>query len=352
MKEVTEMKVIGDETYQYTSGYFTDNKWIDNDTIVITRWKDSQEGSCDAFGENELIKLNVVDESIEILCKDKIGWNLVYADKAYYTNGREIVEIDVFTKESKIIYKCENYEEGKKIEYLSITSDGKYMGVGLTDQNENPTKMQAIERETGMVLYEFEAGFEKPFYFANHVMICPTNPKLMYYAHEGITSYISNRMWLYDADTKKKWNMAKQRLDEDGNLGDCFGHEMWAQDGKGMYFVKYPRSSMGQKGIMYVDVETGHMEMIASAYNYWHVSVLENGKYLAADSFEPDKDGRLKAGVIVIDREDHTETFIDLVNRENHPAHPHPMLSPKADKIIYNDMDENNRVIVKVAFLK
>ncbi len=90
----------------------------------------------------------------------------------------------------------------------------------------------------------YERNFKKPFNDVAHLMVCPENHELMFFCHEGETFYISNRLWLYDMGTGKEWNIAKQTLDRDGNLGDCFGHEMWTPDGKGLYFVKYDCSSL------------------------------------------------------------------------------------------------------------
>ena len=36
---------IGDENYHYTSGYYSQNKWIDNDTVVLARATDEKIGN-------------------------------------------------------------------------------------------------------------------------------------------------------------------------------------------------------------------------------------------------------------------------------------------------------------------
>ena len=59
-----------------------------------------------------------------------------------------------------------------------------------------------------------------------------------------------------------------------------------------------------------------------------------------------------KSEVVVVDLSDGSENVIDVAKKEEHPAHPHPQLSPNNDKLIYTSLDENNRVVMKIAFLK
>ena len=70
-------------------------------------------------------------------------------------------------------------------------------------------------------------------------MICPTDKDLFFFAHEGNTEYISNRLWLYDHKSKTMRNIAKQSLNENGDISECYGHEAWSHNGEGLYFVKY-----------------------------------------------------------------------------------------------------------------
>lgn len=358
MRKVIEIKTIGDNKYHYTSGYFTDNKWVDNDTLIIERSEcpsiacDDWEGKADA----ELLKLSLKDGNMEFICRDKIfGYNyLVYDNKIYYSDRKDIKVVDIASKETETLYKNDYFRESDFMAVigLSMTNDGKYLCTYIAGK-EAPTKVVVMERETGRLVYSFmPRKFSNPFNQVSHVMICPEDYQLVYFCHEGTTEYVSNRMWLYDAKTGKQWNIAKQRLDEDGNLGDCFGHEMWAPDGKGMYFVKYPASSILPFGACYVDAKTGKSETRYTGYRYWHIGASPDGKYLAGDTFEPDKSDISKSEVIVIDLSDGSENVIDIAKKENHPAHPHPQLSPKSDKLIYTTLDDNNRVVMKIAFLK
>lgn len=358
MKKVLEIKTIGDAKYHCTAGYFTDNKWIDNDTFVYMRSESPEIGNehRDDRGESEFVKLSLKDNSEKVIMRDSVcGFcYVVFGDKLYYSDGKSLKAVDINTKEVKTLYTNEDYyaDDGNmKMVAPSITNDGKFVSVFIVGKSGN-TKAIVLNAETGEVRYSIEVGFARPFHNVTHVMICPTDPDLLYFCHEGTTEYVSNRMWLYNAKTGKKYNFAKQRLDEDGNLGDCFGHEMWEPGGKGMYFVKYPQSPIKPTGICHVDCETGKIEVAATGYRYWHVGVSGDGKYLMADTFEPDMNDKSKSEVVVVDLSDGSENVIDVAKKEEHPAHPHPQLSPNNDKLIYTSLDKNNRVVMKIAFLK
>ena len=191
--------------------------------------------------------------------------------------------------------------------------------------------------------------FEKPFNVANHLMISPTDKDILFFAHEGSTFYVSNRLWIYDAKTGSERNIAKQRLDRDGNVGDCFGHEMWAPDGNGLYFVKYPCSPIKPCGICYVDVKSGKYELLYSKHKYWHVGVSSDGKFLTADTqYAPHR-----SEVVVIDREKGREFVVDIPYITGiHPCHPHPQLSPDNNRVVYTALDkEDGRTCIKIAYL-
>lgn len=181
-------------------------------------------------------------------------------------------------------------------------------------------------------------------------MICPTNPDRIFFAHEGITFYVSNRLWVYDAREDRAWNIAKQNIDEDRSPGDCFGHEAWAPDSKGMHFVKYPCSPKEPRGVSYVDIETGRIDVLYSKYNYWHACPSRDARFITADTTD---NGTTCSEVVVIDRSDDTETIIDTPEISwNHHCHPHPQMSPNNSKAVYTALDDKGRTGARVAYLK
>ena len=182
------------------------------------------------------------------------------------------------------------------------------------------------------------------------MMICPTNPDLFFFAHEGDTRYITNRLWLAHLNGDM-YNIAAQRLDENGNLIDCFGHECWSSDGKGLYFVKYLCSPEGPRGIGYVDVESKEYCIKYSKYHYWHVSCAPNGKYLAADayiSYDSNFMGTGETAVCFIDMESNKEELLVNVRNRSHPAHPHPQFNTNSTKICFHNLEDEETISVGI----
>ena len=348
MVKVKNRFEISDNEYHYTAGYYTTNIWVDSDTIIAARSK-SHEISKSSGETVELVKVSLSTGEKTVLCNDPIGSShVVYGNKIYYTIGKEIKMVDAQSGESKVIYKDEFFP-GENINLSSpeITNDGKYLSVFVC-RKDMPTVFIVINTVTGKAKKLCEKGFSAPFSTANHGMICPTDPDIIFFAHEGDTHYVSNRLWIYNAKTDKMYNVAKQKLDENGTLGDCFGHESWSPDGGGMYFVKYPVSPVPPKGICYVDIETKEIELLYSAYPYWHVAVSHDNKYLLSDT---QIDG-IDSQVVVIDRADNSETVVDTVKIKVHPCHPHPQMSPDNKKVIYTALNSEGRTCIMGSILE
>jgi len=337
---------IHDDTYHYTAAYYTTNKWVDADTLVLSRSESETIGAMKPEA-CELVLYSCKDQSMKVICNDITNFNsyVVHQKLVYYTNRTQLRCIDLDTGENRLIYE-KDFDEIEAFGGPQITNDGKTVSL-YANREDFGGFFFTVDTQTGRSRKLLTKRFESPFHFANHGMICPENPDLLFFAHEGNTFYISNRLWLYDAKTDKAWNLAKQSLNQCGNLGDCFGHESWAYDGKGMYFVKYPCSPTPPTGICYVDIGTGKHELLYTSYNYWHVGSSQDGRFLLADTLAPDHNE-----VVVIDREDGSETVIDRVKGKAHPAHPHPQMSLDNKKVVYTALDDAGRTGVKITFLK
>lgn len=355
MKSADKIITVTDEDYYYTCGYYSQNRWLDNDNLILSRCiRSSFNMNADKnnIKDVEHVKYTVSTGNIEVI-EGYLGSSdyVVYNDLMYYIKieSRELWVYNDRTKEKRCVCKLE-----RPMCSPHITNDGKYISLFGYANADKPEEQQIgvmgrVNTETGEFEEYLRKTFEKPFDIANHLMICPENPDMAFFAHEGTTQYISNRLWIYDKNLDKAWNLAKQNLDGDGNLGDCFGHEMWAPHGKGMYFVKYPVSPVPPKGICYVDIESGEHKVLYSKYRYWHVGVSKNNRFLLSDTTTGEK----YSEVVVVDTEDNTETIIDAPEITwTHPCHPHPQMSPDCDKVCYTALSEENRTCVKIALLK
>ena len=337
--QVDKIVTITDDVYHYTAGYYVTNKWIDNDTFVGVRAMNEKMHS-----ENELVKISLADGHVEVIDTDVAyeTFSEVKNNKLYYNNADGVVELDLKSDVKRCVCMTD-------AGYLQLTADGEYASV-FTGKEGTPSKFYRVNIKTGEIEKLIELNFSEPFDVANHLMISPTDKDLFFFAHEGDCRYISNRLWLYDARTKKRWNVARQSLNQDGNLGDCFGHEIWAPDGRGLYFAKYAVSPEPPRGICYVDVETGKYKLLYSKYKYWHVGISQDGRYLIADTqYDPHQ-----CEIVVVDRETNEEFVVDMPYMTgSHPCHPHPQLSPDSKKIIYTALDKKSGMTcIKAAFLK
>jgi len=351
MIKIKDRFEISDNEYNYAVGYYTANKWIDNSAFVAARSKNERIASSKA--EVELVKISLETGEKTVLCNDAIGNTsyVVHQNFVYYANanGKQVKEIDTNTGEITVIYEDEFYPDDQsiKISMPEKTNDGKFLSIFYNIKGKE-TLFAVIDVEKRTAKKLCEKVFSEPFSVANHGMICPSDPRIIFFAHEGDTRYVSNRLWIYDDRTGQMYNLAKQNLDINGNLGDCFGHESWAPDGKGMYFVKYPVSPVPPRGICYVDLNTRETKLLYSAFPYWHVGVSPDGRFLLADTVID----YTESDVIVIDQNDKTETFIDNVKVDTHPRHPHPQMSPDNKTVLYTAIDENGMTVIKGAKLE
>ena len=113
MLEKENILTIGDGEYHYSSGYYTMNKWIDNDNVVIARSKNQTIGvKPNPFEDTvELVKVSLKDNKITVLCDDVMNFaqHVVYGSKVYYSTGYELKSVDIDSGEIKVIYKNEFY---------------------------------------------------------------------------------------------------------------------------------------------------------------------------------------------------------------------------------------------------
>ena len=342
---------ISDPVLHYTVGYFTNNSWLDDDNVLVSEGK----GRTD-FSDATIYLVNLVEGTKKTIVEHCRGFNYLLHDTTlFYIRDKVLHSIDLNTNEDKEICTCEY-----GISLPHCTSDGKY--ISWETHKDGRHACYVVEVETGKVELAFEKSFEPPFDCTNHYMICPTDHNKIFFAHEGNTEYITNRLWLWEKDKGMRC-IAKQYLDEDGNLGDCFGHECWAPDGKGLWFVKYPVSPQPPKGLSYVDLEGNQRIAVYGKYPYWHVSCSADGKYLAADTQLRTYAGPIIEGLteeemsLVYDTDcclinletGEEKAVISVVTNSKHPCHPHPALSPNSKWMCFHDFVDGQ---VTVGFVK
>ena len=332
---------ISDPEKHYTQEYFTHNNWLDEDTLII--------GEMDQLDRTEngrilrLFLVNLVEGTKKLVVEKTSTAILVYGRTLYHAPEKTLYAVNLDTLESEEIYTFE-----KKVVLPHITNDGRYMSFEYHQNGcDGGYVLDLKERK---LVDSFTHPFHQPFPMADHVMICPTDHTKVFFAHEGDTRYISNRLWLHEKGKGERC-IAKQRLDEDGNLGDCFGHECWAPDGKGLWFVKYRESTLLPIGLSYVDMEGNQKNAVYGKYPYWHVGCSADGRYLGADAIAKKYDGPriadltdeemeriIECDCCVVDLATGEErSVIKVLSNSVHPCHPHPAFSPNSKWLAFHD---------------
>lgn len=329
------VQAIGESGTDTGRHYFTAMSWMsDNRHIVV-----------DAKINNfrcQYVKFDTVTGKSTVLAEDEQWASGAVSpdDKLYYYKGNKIVAIDLHSLEKRIV--C-THESGKSFQGpLSFTNDGKTMGTYMYDSG-GACSLGTIDVATGNLREVAIPQFEQPYSVANHAMINPVYPDLVYYAHEGKTEFIPDRLWVADMRTGEVKNIYRQKRLDDGTLVEYCGHEMWAASGEGMYFVKYNPSPLKPTGVFYADKWGSHWEFINGDYAYWHACASPDGKHLVADTHE------LVTKIVLIDAQ--TKTSKLLCQHKmwwNHPGHPHPSFSPDGKKVTFTLADEDNHLWVGV----
>ncbi len=305
---------LTDAEYNYTFGYYSNNSWVDDHRIVLQRFKNLEAPTDHA---NVLVDLDTGTEEVLPFR----GGTVVYQNNIYFIKDGVLSVWDLETRETRELYR----EEG--MTFAHMTADGRFINWAAGDHG------TVLDLQTGEATRMETARFAKPFNMISHMMICPTDPNIMFFCHEGTTEYVSNRLWISEKG-KPSRHIAEQHLDANGNLGDCFGHESWAPDGKGLYFIKYKCSPQPPRGICYVDVQTGKAELLYSAFHYWHVCCSPKANYLASDT----QDGTFSGVCLVDQRTGKEQMLVEAGTNWTHPCHPHPMFSPEERLLMFHEL--------------
>jgi protease II len=234
------------------------------------------------------------------------------------------------------------------INFPHITANGSH--INLTLHTGGLDRGFVVDVKSGESYEIMAVRFEEPYPIANHHMICPTDPTVMFFSHEGTTQNIPDRLWIAKLG-EEPYNIAYQKVGSNGKPLDCFGHEFWAPDGKGLYFVKYSCSPSNPKGVCYVSLDDiENPEVLYSKFPYWHVSCSPDQRYIVSDTQSSGF-----SGVCLIDTETDKEVMLYRAQTYNytHPGHPHPCVNTESDVVCFNDHNlENGKIAIGFYFIE
>lgn len=329
------IRCIGFSDMDIAGTYITANGWTGERHIVASAHKSLNAMEC------SLILIDVETGDCRCIVENaKWPCFCVKDDILYHTLENRIYRIDLKSNDGEMIY--ENTGEAPFEGPPGITLDGRYISLQHQDKNGN-TSIDLFSTENKYLDEVYHSEFFSPFPKATHSMVNPTDHNEIFFCHEGDCRYITNRMWIYRRSSKRAENFYRQRLDKNGANGDCSGHEMWAESGHNMFFVKYAASTIEPKGIFKISTADGYAEHIVGGYPYWHVGVYKNGELLAGDTME--KNGNVHVVLIHGSQE---EIIADAKTTWSHPVHPHPVFSPSGEKLYFTTMGSTGRSVINI----
>ena len=335
-EDVESILYLTSDTHHYTYGYYSNNAWSNGDVIIVAR---SASEDPTKFGAAELVAVDIYREKAWSLGITARGYSefVVDSELVYYLNSAyELRCFNMLTKSEHTVIKKNG------INFPHITANGSHINLSLHEGGLD--RGFVVDVKTGESYEIMAVRFDEPYPVANHHMICPTDPTIMFFSHEGTTTDIPDRLWIAKLG-EEPYNIAYQNTNSAGKPVDCFGHEYWAPSGEGLYFVKYSCSPSSPKGVCYVSLDDiENPQVLYSKYPYWHVSCSPDERYIVSDT----QSGSY-SGVCLIDTETDSEIMLYKANtyQWTHPAHPHPCVNTDSNVVSFNDYNlENGKVAI------
>ncbi|MFA6294059.1 MAG: SGNH/GDSL hydrolase family protein [Victivallales bacterium] len=274
---------------------------------------------------------------------DQVNYPSAFVDwerrNAFYTHGDSLYQFSLTEWKSRLLFTLPESitSQGPRVifgTHLNLSCDGRrivldgrygvYTFLGYYDLEDKRFELLADGRRT----------------FFDHAMYSPTDPALIYFAHDwwlapenGQRQPIDHRIWLVRTDNgcppwplpqPEGFNIPKRRQTT---------HEWWAPDGKAIYCI------LNETAIAKISIEDGKNEIVWKG-SCCHAICDRSQRYFAADQ------GTYLPGprhVSLIDRESGHVWQIavnmprpaDLLRRYFH-LDPHPQFSPNNRYLLYN----------------
>ncbi len=266
-------------------------------------------------------------------------------DIVYYIKGGAIWALDWNTYEKREVCKTIMGD------YLLVSNDGKYATGTAGIQTETRTGRQNLETgEIDWVDHKFETLTGRDEYQGiGHTNVNPGYPHLLFFCHEGSSSYIPDRLWMHNFETNETYNYFVQAgPDNDINTLESSGHEVWSMTGDYMYWVKFMHqgTTIGQSGFMRMDKDGKEREYINGDYSIWHCYPSGDDNWVVGDINEVKwgKGGEYGGIRIALANTNTYESWPIAnftVKNANHPYQPHPHFNYGSNIIEWQMIDES-----------
>lgn len=373
---------IGEE--QAIQPYVTSQKWDSTGSKFIV-------GS-DALGA--MFEYNVDTEMLTFLdfcdCSSSLYAFVTENDVIFYTknNCRDFWRMDWNNpSDRKKIAELPPHGSGGGV--LNATHDGRYISSYYSATNvpdyvpEEPTERMIPLSTEGLTPEEFWQGRTRFFRLdtetgefddwtisakwdktlwpdssgGGHPIINPVYGNLLFFCHEGTTTGIPDRIWLGDFDTGKSFNLFEQAWNKELSVtGETSGHEVWAQDGEDLFFVKYWfAQNLGQSGVARVSKDGTEREYFGDGMNLcnwaWHCYPTGDKKWVVNDL--RDRSSSQSGGLAITSTETYESTLLARFKaiNPNHPHQPHPIVSYNGRHVGWQMIDPEQNNLLGVAWM-
>lgn len=274
--------------------------------------------------------------------------------KIYFTADEFIYCYDMENGRKSMVYKEPRSRHLQEIP--TITDDGRYLLFFYgTEQAFRPNRACRLDIKTGVCETVLDTDWVEEHFgneinpFAGHFIINPVRKNLINFLHGGPAN-VKDRMWLVDTDTQRIWEPYRQQTLEDGSLAEALTHWVWSANGERLYFVRIRRDTQLKSlknGICYIEVnkDNGIVRVIETEHECIHSSPDYEDKYFISDTYNNAPD-QFSSDIFLYNADSRREKVLHRVHiKKNHPGHPHPQFSAKADEIIFACSPEDSGAV-------
>jgi hypothetical protein len=233
---------------------------------------------------------------------------------------------------------------------LSITADARQMVVSIRHRDHGVSRGVLVNLSTGKA----ETIIEVPW-FANHFHFCPADPNWIGFAHEGPTEKIPDRTCVWHAMHAPQGRCVFDQASDDPATHLCVGHERWTHHDVSALTIGYGVSPAGPRGLYEVFADGRPARLISGGDRDFHCDVSRDGRFAVIDTTGPHdapgkgwENAQDVSDIFIVDMTTGRRQFLARSHLNLHPRHAHPVFTPDASMIFYNEAEsggDRNRIM-------
>lgn len=259
------------------------------------------------------------------------------SEEVFVPRGASLYTVSLRTGECRLLRREEPGDGNWFSGPAAFSADGRYCALPFYSP---PRRCPA---RTEMLLFELpEFRLIRRYDFGNFMTShfqFQRDPEYIQYAHEGQTQTIFDRINRIHWPSGRRECLHRHLCDLDsGELLECIGHEMAAQQADRICAVRYPDSRI-RAAILLLDQDGANCREF-DCDDYWHVSCTPDGNILAADTMWWGRSRRRtpnRIDIIRLDTRARTKEIVKTVHSidKGQHRHPHPQLDSTGRRLLF-----------------